>query len=767
MEHQITLMSKNRPKRAGSFDTDDEAEPHQQSYNMQRGTVYSPSVKLFGDYVPVFYPKSDEQRTFLQNILSDNFLFTELSEEEMQQLVDAMQKETVQRDAVIIKQGDVGDFFYVVEAGKVDFVLDDQGKVGYCGKGGSFGELALLYDSPRAASCIADSDTVELWKVDQKTFRYLIAHHSHKRHCHTKELLGKISLFQDLAADDLNRFTNSLTAVHWKEGDRIVQKGEEGNVFYIVQEGSVKIHDIGLGDSQFQDQLLGPGDWFGERALLTGEPRAANATAMNNVTTMAMDRETFEETLGPLKSLMEREMRGNFLKGLPMFAKGNLSDLELSQLVDLMQEVCYKVGDKLAEAGKPYDPNLWIIRHGRLLVMSTKTDKIYNLQSGDHFGDRSVQGDPNHISSHNAICEEELTTWILTRKDIESVVGDIQRLGDTGDFLHSDDDKKLLLSDLTKRRVLGQGAFGKVWLVSNNETGEAYALKEISKRRTIESNQVSSVIREKEFLELLQHPFILQLVSSFQDETYLYLLLPVIPGGELFSVLHNKKARGRGLPNNTSAFYAACILEALGHFHQRSIAYRDLKLENVLIDELGYCRIVDLGFAKVVEDKTYTLVGTPEYLAPEIIMSKGHDKAADYWAFGVLVYELLVGKSPFYRSGSSQIDMFKRIVLVNYEMPFFVDPLATGLLEKLLVRKQARRLGNLANGYIDIKRQEWFESSGIDFPSLRRKEAEAPWVPKVKDPLDTTHFDDFSEMENEINTDARLTKEEQEAFAGF
>ena len=108
-----------------------------------------------------------------------------------------------------------------------------------------------------------------------------------------------------------------------------------------------------------------------------------------------------------------------------------------------------------------------------------------------------------------------------------------------------------------------------VWLVSDNETGAAYALKEISKRRTIESNQVNSVIREKEFLTLLQHPFILQLVSSFQDESCLYLLLPVIPGGELFSVLHNQKARGRGLGNDQAAFYAACIIEALGHFHQR------------------------------------------------------------------------------------------------------------------------------------------------------------------------------------------------------
>jgi protein kinase A len=130
--------------------------------------------------------------------------------------------------------------------------------------------------------------------------------------------------------------------------------------------------------------------------------------------------------------------------------------------------------------------------------------------------------------------------------------------------------------------------------------------------KLLESHQIGSVKREKELLQLLSHPFILHLVSSFQDENNLYLLLPVITGGELFSQLQKRKSLGRGLPLDDAAFYSACVIEALGHFHQRNVAYRDLKLENVLIDEDGYCVIVDLGFAKVVPDKTYTLVGTPE-----------------------------------------------------------------------------------------------------------------------------------------------------------
>ena len=179
-------------------------------------------------------------------------------------------------------------------------------------------------------------------------------------------------------------------------------------------------------------------------------------------------------------------------------------------------------------------------------------------------------------------------------------------------------------------------------------------------------NQQRSVLREKELLCLLHHPFILNMVSSFQDDENLYLVLPLIQGGELFSVVQSRALRGKGLPNKDAAFYGGCIIEALGHFHHRYIAYRDLKLENCMLAIDGYVKIVDLGFAKVVVDQSYTFCGTPDYLAPEIIMSKGHNHATDYWAFGVLLFELLTASSPFNKPGLSQMDMFKRIVLQQY-----------------------------------------------------------------------------------------------------
>ena len=754
-EKQIAQLSRHRPSNA-----------------QHRHKIRAESLDLDAVFVAPSYPKTDEQVLFLQQALHDNFLFMDMSEGEREKFIGAMQSECAPAGTKIIQQGDMGDFFYILELGSIDFVKDDV-NVGTCQAGGSFGELALLYGSPRAVSCIAATE-VELWKVDRNPFRHLLARNDRDHQTAMEDLIRKVPMFKDLDKTTVSRFVKSLTPVHWKEGTRIVQKGEEGSVFYIIHEGNVKVHDIGLGDSHLDDLELGPGSWFGERALLTGEPRAANVTALNDVCTMAMDRETFEASIGPLQCLLEREMRRHSLKALPIFNNSNVTEYEIDQLVDLMQEMCYSKGEHLAETGKPYQMNLWIIRHGRLLVYSSKSDgEIFNLQPGDYFGDKSIKGDPDHISSHTATCEENLTAWVLTREQIEAVIDDIDRLGQIEEFHKSKQDKTIQLKDLKRHRMLGKGAFGKVWLVTHekptNGSGRpsAYALKTMSKAQILDAKLGHSVVREKELSFLLDHPFILHIVCSYQDENHLYMLLPLILGGELYSVLHKQKGKNRGLQNDAAAFYGACIIEALGHFHQRHIAYRDLKLENILVDEQGYGKIVDLGFAKVVDDKTYTLCGTPEMLAPEIIMSKGHDQAVDYWAFGVVIYELLVGHSPFYKSGSSQVDMFKRIVLVKYDIHDFVSLTAEDLIEKLLVRRQRKRLGNLAGGYLDVKRHPWFKQSGIRFKKVLRKEAAAPWIPDVKDPLDASNFDDMSFYEKERESHRKLTKEEHEVFIGF
>jgi cAMP-dependent protein kinase regulator len=590
-----------------------------------RQAINSKPVQLDANYVIQSYPKTPEERKFLEATIMNSFIFMDLSSWERNMLLDALQPETVPENTVVIQQGDTGDYFYIVQTGSVDYYLGDKpvseeveakkrplkvpieyGKnVGTCVKGGSFGELALLYDCPRAVSCITSSPSSTLWKVDQQTFRRTVTRHAQKESSELKGLIRKITLFKDLDETTVSRFIHSMTTVFWKEGDRIVQKGEEGTVFYIIKEGTVKCHDIGLGESTFEDLVLGPGNWFGERAILTGEPRAANVTALSSCTTLAMDRQSFEETIGPLQGLMEREMRKRVLRGLQIFSNSNITDPELDLIVDNMSQVVYKAGEKLAEVGKPNTMKLWLIREGKLAVSSSKNDGLVYLGSGDYFGDKTIKLDDNtKKSTRSATVEEDLVAWVLTRDQIEAVIGDIDRLGrgaiTTVASASADDsmsehmenleiEEAPPLNELKYHRILGIGAFGKVWLVEHEPKQgggffkkkkkievvgppKVFALKVMSKRKVVEAQLEEAIIRERNFLAELRHPFILHLVSSYQDDRKLYLLLPLVQGGELFSVLHNNKTKGKGLSNYAASFYGACVIEALGHFHQRKIA---------------------------------------------------------------------------------------------------------------------------------------------------------------------------------------------------
>ena len=224
--------------------------------------------------------------------------YASLTNRECRSLIDAMMLETVPINTTIIQQGTVGDFFYVVEEDHISFSVDG-GKVGACSRGASFGELALLYNCPPAATCVADSNC-RLWKVDQRTFRYMLANNTANTQKDIHDTLRKVQFLSELEDTMLTRISDALTTVKFPAGERIVNKGDVGEVFYIVREGTVKCHDIGTGDSQYVDQFLGPGEAFGERALLTGEPRLAHCTVTTSCTLLCLSRQTFETTLGPL-----------------------------------------------------------------------------------------------------------------------------------------------------------------------------------------------------------------------------------------------------------------------------------------------------------------------------------------------------------------------------------------------------------------------------------------------------------------------------------
>lgn len=293
------------------------------------------------------------------------------------------------------------------------------------------------------------------------------------------------------------------------------------------------------------------------------------------------------------------------------------------------------------------------------------------------------------------------------------------------------------LASFDIKQTLGTGSFGRVHLVRHKQTNQFYAMKVLKKVEVVKHKQVEHTMNEKRILSQIEHPFLVSLHAFFQDSANLYMVLDYIAGGELFSYLR----RSQRFSNNVSKFYAAEVVLAFEYLHGKDIIYRDLKPENLLLDNKGHIKITDFGFAKYVPDITWTLCGTPDYLAPEIIQSKGYGRAVDWYALGVLIFEMLAGYPPFY--DEDHVKMYEKILQGKIKWPLHFDPFAKDLLKRLLKADLSKRFGNLKGGSKDIKTHKWF--AGLDWNKLFLCQIPPPYVPPSKGEGDTSNFDKYPE----------------------
>jgi len=313
--------------------------------------------------------------------------------------------------------------------------------------------------------------------------------------------------------------------------------------------------------------------------------------------------------------------------------------------------------------------------------------------------------------------------------------------------------------DATK--TLGTGSFGRVRLAKHRGSGKVFAIKMLSKSLVIKSKQVDHIMNEKAVLSHLLHPFIINLFHTFQDPLYLYFVLEYSAGGELFSVIR----KAHRLPNDTAQFFGACVVSVMEYLHSQDIVYRDLKPENLLLDKHGYIKVCDFGFAKIVEpcSKTWTLCGTPEYLAPEIILNKGHGRAVDWWATGILIFEMLVGYPPF--EADDRLNLYQMILRCEINYPRHVKKEARELISGLVTNDLSRRLGNLKNGAKDITGHTWFR--GLSWEALHARAIKAPVQVTVKSDEDASNFDDYDDADGPDANASAVSREDNKKFEDF
>ncbi|KAJ2945574.1 hypothetical protein O0L34_g396 [Tuta absoluta] len=521
------------------------------------------------------------------------------------------------------------------------------------------------------------------------------------------------------------------------QADKEIEKQRNGN-----KEGRVEVSR----ENKYLSTMA-PGKVFGELAILYNCKRTATIKAATDCRLWAIERQCFQ-TIMMRTGLIRQAEYTDFLKSVPIFK--NLPEDTLIKISDVLEETHYQNGDYIVRQGARGD-TFFIISKGQVKVTQKQPNSndekfIRSLTKGDFFGEKALQGDD--LRTANIICDspEGTTCLVIDRETFNQLISTLDEIRtkykDEGESRArlNEEFANLRLSDLRIIATLGIGGFGRVELVQiSGDPTRSFALKQMKKAQIVETRQQQHIMSEKEIMSEMNCEFIVKLYKTFKDRKYLYMLMETCLGGELWTILRD---RGQ-FDDATTRFYTACVVEAFHYLHSRNIIYRDLKPENLLLDSKGYVKLVDFGFSKKLQAsrKTWTFCGTPEYVAPEVIMNRGHDISADYWSLGVLMFELLTGSPPF--TGADPMKTYNKILkgIDAVEFPRCITRNAANLIKKLCRDNPAERLGYQRGGITEIQKHKWFD--GFNWEGLAQRTLDPPILPTVKNPLDTHNFDQY------------------------
>jgi len=658
-------------------------------------------------------------------------------------------------------------------------------------RGCSFGDSSMFYGVPRWATMTA-LERSYVWVLSQSAFRTMQMQIQDAADL-TKKSKEDIDLIAEGFAFNANlRMHAKLTSEHIKmlteaawvksfaKGEVLMNEGElNADACYIIgggewgfkgtepfkvvsktpgKAGPSYLHraahagarlDTAPRTDQKPTEVVGTrGLCFGEVSMLYCAPRFATVTAMTDGCYMlAIDRASFQAV--QMKAAEDEiNARVSHLNRLHCFNQFGARDKQ--KFAGIMEKMSFQKGDYIVKQGDwspatsgKTNTALYILEEGKVSYSregAPATELEADPQSGvvHFFGSEALVMDEAGDADTAVVQSEYAIALVLEQAQFEKICDRLveaapapafTRYATTASKAGGPKDDAMTLSNLTVTALLGVSSVGPVELCRHKHTKELYALKCMNKGLIVQKGLRKSVVREKKLCMEIIHPNIVRVVATFNEPQSLYFLMEAALGGELCRTYKQQDLYGS---ERHTRYYAACVILALDHLHQRRIIYRNLKPKNILLSHQGHPKLTDMSISKLVVSSTFTTCGTPMYMAPEVVAGIGHNRAADWWSLGVLIFELMAGMSPF--ESVHPMEIYSKVMrgIARVKFPSECEGHTGDLVKSLLTPKAVDRLPMKQGGVQKLLEHPWFD--GFQWEALRSQQLEPPYVPQFEVP---------------------------------
>ena len=659
-----------------------------------------------------------EKYNFLNNIS----IFESLDKISKYNVAQKLKKKEFPANTKIIKKGEVGDTLYIIKEGIVSCRIGVK-EIRKLSNNEYFGQNAILIEVKRGADIITLQKCIcyEISKNDLKEalsddynevilfcfFNYCINNNAYMKQIIIDSLINNI--FRCFSIKQYNKKEHICNSKSFDE----LKKNKKRLI--IIVSGSIYLNgnmiaDMGkiLGEEIFQDY---------------------NKNNISEEMIAYPDCITLEASIDDLAKVMKidlnKEKPYNILRYINKLKKSylfkNLSENTLESIAKNMKKEKFNKGDKIIEEGT-YGNTFYLISKGKVTI--TKEGKLIRvLDQGECLGEKSLLSNDS-LRTATATAEEKVICYVIYKKEFDMILSD----NNTREYLLKKiafQNTDIKLNDLYYIKFLGKGKFGSVSLVHNKQN--IYAIKAISIKMVEREKMLwKYFVNERNIMISLDHPFIVKMVKSLRNDKYCFILMEFVNDLNLDDHLTQKRTK-RNIAE--TQFYIGSMLLMLDYLQKKYIAHRDIKPSNIMIDTNGYLKMIDFGTAKILKDYTSTIIGTPHYIAPEILQGKGYSLSCDFWSLGICMYEIFYGIYPFGNNANEVIDIYKEVLKKSLIFPSENNKFANvnSFIRELLAKKVNERICNFSK----LKQKPFFEN--FDFNKLNDFQLEPPYRPPKSD----------------------------------